>query len=44
MVVDKKKSCVSNIEFEQMFPKEFIYFKDKSPLEIIKFFLFFYFI
>lgn len=42
MVSRQKKSCVSNLEFEQMFPKEFIYFKDKSPLEIIKFFLFFF--
>lgn len=41
MVSRQKKTCVSNLEFEKMFPKEFIYFNDKSPLEIIKFFLFF---
>lgn len=41
MVSRQKRTCVSNIEFEKMFPKEFIYFKDKSPLEIIKFFIFF---
>lgn len=41
MVSRQKRACVSNIEFEKMFPKEFIYFKDKSPLEIIKFFIFF---
>ena len=41
MVSRQKKTCVSNLEFEKMFPKEFIYFKDKSPLEIIKFFIFF---
>lgn len=41
MVSRQKRVCVSHTEFEKMFPKEFIYFKDKSPIEIIKFFMFF---
>ena len=42
MVVSRKRrQSVSNTQFEKIFPKEFIYFRDRSPLEIIKFFLFF---
>ena len=41
MVSRKRKQSISNTEFEKIFPKEFIYFRDRSPIDIIKFILFF---
>lgn len=41
MVSRQKRNSISNSEFEKIFPKEFIYFRDKSALEIIKFIIFF---
>lgn len=41
MVSRQKRNSISNSEFEKIFPKEFIYFRDKSALEIIKFVIFF---